>query len=460
MKKILYIATLSWLTFSVTSCEKFLERAPENLELADTTIKSDFELQALLNGAYNNYAMNIGHGKLQWIADIMADQAIGVLFTGDDGEFYNRKTSIFGDYKNGTYTDIYNIINNVNTVLSKIDLATSTRDHIEGQAKFLRALGHYNLVSFWAQPWGYTSDNSHPGIVIMTEPNLNPGNRSTVSEVYTHIINDLQSAIQLLNSSAELGFASKASAQALLAKVYFSQHNAQGAYDMATEVINNPSFQLDADYTSKYSLGGSTEIVFGFKNLTGSFEPGGEFRGRYRSDIGFSPQGRFYFSNNLYNAMNQSGDQRGIQWTSNTLVDSYNVLTKFNNNYFDLPIIGLTEMKLIRAEAGATLGGAALATAIDDINDIMTRAYDGPSRNLVSNTPSATVISTVRRERQFEMIGEGDRLFEIKRIGSLTSTNIDGRGAPWNCPGMVLQFPQGESAGFVDFVMNPEGGCN
>ncbi|WP_126969596.1 RagB/SusD family nutrient uptake outer membrane protein [Gynurincola endophyticus] len=460
MKKILYISIISWFTFSITSCEKFLDRAPENLELADTTIKSDFELQALLNGCYNNYAMNIAGGKIQWIADLMADQAIGVLFTGDDGEIFGRKTSIFGDYKNGTYDQIYSIINNANRALQSIDVATTTRDHIEGQAKFIRALAHYTLVNLWAQPWGYTSDNSHYGVVLMTESNLNPGQRSTVAQVYAQIENDLLSAIQLLNATTEMGFANKDAARALLAKVYFTQHRAQDAFNYASEVIDNPVYQLDADYESKYSLDGSTEIIFGFKNISGAFEPGGEFRGRYRSDIGFNPQSRFYFSNVLYNAMNSGGSVRGAAWTSNSLVAGYNVLTKFNGNFFDLPVIGLVEMKLIRAEAGARVGGTALATAIEDINEIMTRAYGGTGMNLAPNTPAATVINATRRERQYEMIGEGDRLYEIKRIGSLTGTSIDGRGAPWNCPGMILQFPQGEKAAYTPFVMNQEGGCN
>jgi hypothetical protein len=54
---------------------------------------------------------------------------------------------------------------------------------------------------------------------------------------------------------------------------------------------------------------------------------------------------------------------------------------------------------------------------------------------------------------------EGDRVTQLKRIGAFHLTSSTIRNAPWNCPGMVLQFPS--SAGTVQgFIFNPEGGCN
>ncbi|MBN9296952.1 MAG: RagB/SusD family nutrient uptake outer membrane protein [Filimonas sp.] len=119
-------------------------------------------------------------------------------------------------------------------------------------------------------------------------------------------------------------------------------------------------------------------------------------------------------------------------------------------------------MKLIRAEAGAeiaTSNAAALTVAITDINDIMTRAYGGTTNNLPPTATATGVISTVRTERELEMIGEGNRLQEIKRIGVRTGQNIDRRGSPWNCNGFILQFPKGEQDAYAPFVLNPEGGC-
>ena len=116
-------------------------------------------------------------------------------------------------------------------------------------------------------------------------------------------------------------------------------------------------------------------------------------------------------------------------------------------------------MKLIRAEAGAELGGASLAVAITDINQLMTRAYGSTTFNLPGTATAALVISTTRNERELEMVGEGNRTQEIKRVGARSGINIDRRGSVWNCPGFLLQFPKAEKDANPTFTMNPEGGC-
>jgi hypothetical protein len=69
------------------------------------------------------------------------------------------------------------------------------------------------------------------------------------------------------------------------------------------------------------------------------------------------------------------------------------------------------------------------------------------------------VIAAARTERELEMVGEGNRLNEIKRIGARSGVNVDRRGSVWNCNGFILQFPKSEQDAFSSFQMNPEGGC-
>ncbi|WP_315819633.1 RagB/SusD family nutrient uptake outer membrane protein [Paraflavitalea speifideaquila] len=194
--------------------------------------------------------------------------------------------------------------------------------------------------------------------------------------------------------------------------------------------------------------------------MVGSLEPGGELRSRYRTDVNFSPQGQFYMTNTYYSAATTAGDVRAAAWYSNTLRPGFNVLTKYNKNNFDVVLMGFTEIKLIRAEAGAETGGSNLGVAIADINELRDRAYGGTKAPLLPATPAATVIETARRERELELVGEGNRIQEIKRIGARTGLNIDRRGARWNCPGLALQFPISEQAANASFPMNPEGGCD
>lgn len=460
MKKIIYSLLVGCIIINASSCNKFLERKPSGAFTEEEAIKGDADLQGLLNGAYTDYSNKVYNGKFQWIEDLLGDQASGTLYTGDDGEIFKRKTSIFGDYKNGLYTDMYRPAYIGNKVLENIDKATTARNDIEGQAYFMRALTHFDAVRLWAQPWGFTTDNTHDGIVLRTNSAITPGQRSTVKAVYDTIIADLKKAENLLGDAVNLGFANKWAAKAFLARVYFLQNDFPNAFAYADQVIKSNKFQFDASYADRFSIGLSKEIIFGFKFIDNNLYPGGELRNRYRSDVGFNAQGRFHVTDQFYAAATTAGDVRAAAWYSNTLVPGYNVLTKYNKNNFDVAVIGYTEIKLIRAEAGAETGGDNLATAIADMNELLTRAYGGTSKNLATNAPAETVIAAARRERELELVGEGNRIQEIKRIGARTGTNIDRRGGRWNCPGLALQFPISEQAANASFRMNQEGGCD
>jgi hypothetical protein len=323
-------------------------------------------------------------------------------------------------------------------------------------------MSHFELVRLFAQPWGYSADNSHPGIALRTVSSAQPLGRATVKEVYDQVIADLKSADTLLPADPAAGkfyTATKWAAKAYLAKVYFQMNDFANAYKYADEVIKSGKFQLDATYDKRFSQGLSKEGILIIRDQTTSYAPGGDLRGNYRSDKNIPT---LNFTDLFFNAAtSKPSDTRKI-WYSKTLQDGYNVLTKYNLDYFDLPVVHLTEIKLIRAEAGAeiaTSNAGALATAITDINEILTRAYGGVSQNLPAAANAATVINTVRTERESELIGEGNRTQEIKRIGARTGVSVDRRGSPWTCNGFILQFPKSEQDAYAPFQLNPEGGC-
>jgi hypothetical protein len=448
---------LAALFLSLGSCKKFLEKPPEGkLEESDALV-DEASLQAMLNGTFNTQANEIYNGRIWFISDLMSDQVNGILYSEDNGEIYNRKTSIFGAFKNDAYTRLYQNVYRANKVLQRLDLASANKNKIEGEARFIRALMHFEAVRLWAQPWGFTQDNNHPGVIIRTEPNIEVMERATVKQVYDFIIADLQSAENLLPDAIVLGYPSKWAAKALLAKVYFQQNNFASAYNYADQVIKSNKFALDASLSTRFSSTNSNEIIYGFRNIQGVLEPGGELRDRYRSDVGFNPGSDFKVTEQFYNIANQAGDLRAAWYST---VNGYRAITKYNANQFNVAVIHLTEIKLIRAESAAETGTTNLATGIADINDILRRAYGGNTMNLPTTATATDVIRVARIQRELEMIGEGNRLQEIKRLTARTGTTPDRRSAPMFCPGLVLQFPQGEKAGNTNFVMNQEGGCN
>jgi hypothetical protein len=132
-------------------------------------------------------------------------------------------------------------------------------------------------------------------------------------------------------------------------------------------------------------------------------------------------------------------------------------INKYKDNDFILPVLHLTELKLIRAESAGQLNQN-LPVAIQDLNDILTRAYGG-TKSISAGASAALVISTAREQRKLELIYEtGDRLQQIKRIGAKGEASFAGP-AQWNCNGLVLQFPASEFNVNANFTPNPNGGC-
>jgi hypothetical protein len=112
---------------------------------------------------------------------------------------------------------------------------------------------------------------------------------------------------------------------------------------------------------------------------------------------------------------------------------------------------------LLRAEAIAENGGD-LNTAREDLNKILNRAFE-PGTNQISEAATAEeIIAEARRQYRIELVGEGKYTEQLRRYGVM-GENIIIRDAPYDCPGMAIQFPNAEST-VIGFELNPEGGCN
>jgi hypothetical protein len=69
-----------------------------------------------------------------------------------------------------------------------------------------------------------------------------------------------------------------------------------------------------------------------------------------------------------------------------------------------------------RAEAGLQTGTITVNQAIDDLN--LVRNATGLDSLVITNPTQAVVIEQIRNDRRGAMIGEPDRLFELKRLNA------------------------------------------
>jgi hypothetical protein len=458
------VAGFTALSILATGCSKFLDRPVQGQLSADEVLASEAEIGALLNSNFITLGSDDFYGgRVQVLNELLGDHLDGLLLTGDYGEIYKRKSSIFGGYKNDFYQRAYNMVTRCNRAIEGLDSSSTDVSTLSliGQAKFQRALVHFEMVRLFAQPYGATTDNSHPGVPVRIQSGISSATRSTVKQVYEQVIADLKDA-ELKLPVNNGNYPGRNAARAILARVYFQMNDFANAYAYANQVMNAAgiaTYQFvtsDTGLVRRFSLVGSKETVVKIVNEINAFQPGSGLRDNFRSD---TKRPTLFFTSQIASIVSANGDKRRA-WISSTLQAGINSLTKYNLDRFELPLMHVTEVKLIRAEAGAEVGGAALSTAIADLNDILTRAYGNTSFNLPNNAAAADVIRVARQQREIEMVGEGNRVQEIKRLGARTGSSVDRRGAPWNCPGLALQFPQGEMAANTEFQRNPEGGCN
>jgi hypothetical protein len=417
----------------------------------------------MLNGGYTVLRDDgFMGGGMQITGELMADKVNGVALTGDYLNIFNFN-SIGLPTIITNYTKPYTVIQRANNTLENLALVTSSdasKNNVEGQARFLRGLSYFEMIKLFAQPWGYTPDNSHLGLVLKTKSDFEAAlPRSSVATIYDLILEDLTKASTLLPATNG-NYPTSWSAKAMLARIYFQMNEFDSAYKYSDLVINSGLFPFDfssAFITNRFSNPKSPEAIFWIVNETNL--PAAFTRLRNTSNIEQS-MGLTITQAAFENATANTNDLRAA-WYKDSLTATgahiYSV-NKYKHPSFILPVIHVTEMKLIRAESLAELG-TNLSTAISDINDITNRAYAGMLAPLPGAATAATIKDRVRTERNFEMVFEsGDRIQQIKRIGAKGEVSFS-RTAPWNCLGMALQFPATETNVNSNFIQNPIGPC-
>ncbi len=464
MRTILKLSFALLVILGFASCEKMLELDPLETGIEEQqAFQTKTDMQEFLNSTYDVMGSAYS-GRLQNLGELLSDNLESPNSNDDLTEVYNHNMLIFNGTIAPIYGDPYIGIFRANRILEYLEekdfgFTEAELKQIRGECYFLRALGHFDVVRLFAQPWGYTADNSHPGIIYKTSSAISLDPRPSVASVYQNLEKDLLLAIADLPLQNTI-YATKYSAQGLLAKMYFQQGRYTEAANMASEVINSGAFMLDTAQ-NRFRTDVSVEAVF--TTVSTRLSDGRELSKSY----GFADN--YGKSNNNNPTLSLSRDFYNVYAADTSdkrlgLIEVLNpgepneviILRKYSGDYFNVPVIHLTDLKLLRAEALAESGGD-LTTAIADVNDIKERAYGDTQHNLAFNSSAGDVIAAARFERRFEMIGEGDRIQQLKRRGAIEGETIQVRGDDWNCNGMIIQFPSVQQTEV--FPLNPTGGC-
>jgi hypothetical protein len=464
MKKILILAFC--FTLPLVSCNKWLDQPPTG-NLREDLFNTADDAQETLNSCYDALA-NLYDGRIQNISELLSDNLNQPNTNNDLRSVFARQTTFFNGTTNKVYQDLYTVVWRCNTLLDNIDVIpnfnTGEKERLIAEARFLRGFCHWAAVKLWAQPYGWTPGNTHAGVPIRNKAAADPLLRSTVQEVYNFVQEDLEFAYNNLPQTNGI-YASKMAAAGVLATFHFLKQDWSKAIEYSSEVINSGLYTFDTslDRYPEITQGNNTtgEFVFGTVSTLYPIDGGslaqdrrcGSYVSNYQINNGIA---ELMVSQNFQNFINLNpADKRLLEWFA--FENNRAFLKKFfTNQIYSVPIVHLTELHLVRAEAIAENGGD-LSTAREDINKIINRAYP-PGYELGAGATTEEIIAEARRQYRIELIGEGKYTEQLRRYGVM-GENIIIRDAPYDCPGMAIQFPNAEST-VIGFELNPEGGCN
>ncbi|WP_254412488.1 RagB/SusD family nutrient uptake outer membrane protein [Dyadobacter diqingensis] len=445
----------------LTGCQNLLDKEPQNKISLEETFQ-DFEAaKVAMTGAYGSlFETAYLNGNRLLYPDIAGGNVKYARISNvalSDVYFFAADPDA-GDMNN-TYTQLYAILNNLNNIISNVPAISNgtekTKNRLVAEATALRAMIHFDLLLLYAQPYQYTADASHPGIVLNLKPILLAESiraRSTVAACYDAIVNDLNEAITLFDNSTPVftagnakNYMNPASVKALLARVYLQKGSWQLAHNYADEVIKSGSFKLysNAEYVNAWTQKNTSEAIFevSVPNATSGTSLGSYFD---ITTVNASPSTlQMAATNDLLDLYTTTDVRNRDSFYAKQTIDgtSFSFCKKYPTGgtlATGIKVLRISEMFLIRAEAAAELGN--LTQANLDLNTIAQRA--DPKAASENSADKQTVINRILLERRKELNYEGFLLFDLsRRKQDLTRTDCSAPTCSFKYPSPYYILP-------------------
>lgn len=439
--------------------DKELAVQPRQSIPSDNALTTVGSVDAAVIGVYATLKSRVLYGRdFMAYGDVMADNAVATNKSGRlVGEGRNNSGAHYVNW--GT---AYSAINDCNLVLAaipKITAASQTlKDRWEGEMRFIRALLYHDLMRAYAySPTFIVTASNKGGVVIRSTPVDNKDTaaafkpaRATIQECYDFIVTDLTVASTRLATAARSGaphFATRAAAQALLARVQLYNGNWTAAKDAATNALTggvgtlttaanhvagwrsstNPESIFEVRFAiAAESLGVNEALQTSYTSMGAIGAPftnggWGDMVPNARALTALGISG-FPASLSISNAialptLTRSTDVRNLlfEWGGQRTNPRFIECTKFFGksgflNTDNVPVIRHAEVLLIRAEANFRLNDE--AAALNDINTLRV------NRGLTPVTLTGTaILEEILNQRLAELTMEGHRFHDLKRLG-------------------------------------------
>lgn len=415
MKKIL-ILLISML--NILACKDFLTVEPVEQISINTQLSTKEGVLKALNGAYYETRSTITSDAFYTYGDLLSGNlsfspniSNGVIEPPSFVDMiYNFSDDKSASELQSFYQSSYEIINNLNLILEKVDaLQDATekeKEQIKAETLALRAFTHFNLYKIYAQNYTFTSDASHLGIVYNTRT-LKVGadypSRETVKRTFELLTEDISTAISLyrydhaIPAGETYQFMNVNAAKCLAAEISLWKNDWDTAIKWSTDIISNSGKTLtpSLDLVNNWA---QTEKIWDF--------------GRTNSDnlltnlYMFSSGTKYsdYTISTDYTKLLENGDLRKSLYESKVIRSKPYLFTKKFTSISGL-VYRLSEMYFIRAEANFYKNN--IAAALQDINIIRNRAG--------ITSLSTLTIQDILLEKRREFVCENKTFFDLVR---------------------------------------------
>lgn len=457
-----------------TSCENVLQEKPYSFLAKETFYTNAGNAEAAIIGIYNGLVISPKiYGRWYFDFLLLSDDQVTIhrnpLFLQID----NFNLTADHAYLTELWGGIYTVIDRANVAITRIpgiDMDEGKRNSLVAEARFIRASMYFTLVRLWgAVPLSINE--------VKNEESANVP-KASVDEIYKAIIADLEFAEKYLpqkRNSGEFGRVTQGAAKAIFTDVLLTRESWAAAAAKAKEIIESGQYSLLGNFKDIFSVSNETnaEIIYSiiydganFGNWMASFSHNGGtdnancYNGAHvwevdeKSDMWLNwnnndPRKIFSVSDKY---LSRSGTYKSLYGTANPYPEfgKWNAPRETSTEKCPLnPIIyRYADVLLMYAEALSQANNGPNQAAYDAINMVRRRGY-GQTINqtsvydLQSGLDAITFRNLVIKERSYEFVVEGKRLFDLLRTKQFPQILID-MGKSVNPAAKLFPIPQAE----------------
>ncbi|HKG08458.1 MAG TPA: RagB/SusD family nutrient uptake outer membrane protein, partial [Pedobacter sp.] len=345
-----------------SSCKKFIDiDPPKSSVTSEVVFNDDVTATSAVVGIYFDLINYVGFASggpssVTMLAGLSADELHNFSNVGVYQEFQQNNLSTRNASVLELWISCYKTLYQINEVLEGLNesrnVTEKAKKQLIGEVLFIRAFTHFYLVNLFGPiPLALTTDYN----ITKKLP------RSTSFEVYNSIIQDLTIAKNNLSDDypwIDEDFVTrarirvnKASAAAMLARVYLYNKQWDNAETQATEVINNSKYALSSDLNTTF-LSNSSEAIWQLRPVVS--ESSNTVEGFYFLED-LSLYKSFVLNNEVTKAF-EYGDLRKNEWIRTDLLIPEPIYSPYKYKVYTSStvtessmVLRLSEQYLIRA---------------------------------------------------------------------------------------------------------------